>query len=114
MASISSVFKLQFIQLKEACISLSILCGAQVTELECREYIQALQREAERALYEHVRTVHRGSRLRAVLNTLRATDPDAVAALFFRPVTGTSSTDEHVLACFMSGGGTESLIQCIY
>lgn len=76
-----------------------------VTELECREYIQALQREAERALYEHVRTVHRGkagrlARLRGVLNALRSVDPDAVAGLFFRPVMGTSSVDELVLAMF--------------
>ncbi|XP_029305547.1 nuclear receptor subfamily 0 group B member 1-like [Cottoperca gobio] len=74
-----------------------------VTELECREYIHALQSEAEHALYEHVRTVHRGDtgrfgRLRAALNTLRAMDPNAVAALFFR--SGTGSIDEHVLALF--------------
>lgn len=74
-----------------------------MTELQCRDYIEALQREAERALYEHVRTVHRGSagrwgRLRALLNTLRGTDAHVAAGLFFRPVTG--STDEHVLAMF--------------
>ncbi|XP_039998488.1 nuclear receptor subfamily 0 group B member 1-like [Xiphias gladius] len=83
----------------------AILFTPEVLELECREYVQALQGEAERALYEHVRTVHRGnagrlSRLRAILNTLRAMDPDAVAGLFFRPVTGTSCVDEHVLAMF--------------
>ncbi|XP_022602362.1 nuclear receptor subfamily 0 group B member 1-like [Seriola dumerili] len=83
----------------------AILFTPEVTELECREYIHALQREAERALYEHVRTVHVGnagrlSRLRAVLNKLRSVDPDSVAGLFFRPVTGTSSIDEHVLAMF--------------
>ncbi len=52
-----------------------------------------------------MRTAHwakagRFGRLRAVLNTLRSMDPDAVAGLFFRPVTGTSSIDEHVLALF--------------
>ncbi|XP_037617473.1 nuclear receptor subfamily 0 group B member 1-like [Sebastes umbrosus] len=83
----------------------AILFTPEVMELECREYIQALQREAECALYEHVRTVHRGNagrfgRLRAVLRALRSVDPDAVAGLFFRPVTGTSSIDEHVLAMF--------------
>lgn len=78
----------------------------EVMDLECREYIQALHTEAERALYEHVRTAHRGNktgrfgRLRAVLNTLRCMDPEAVAGLFFRPVTGTSSIEEHVLAMF--------------
>ncbi|XP_042261065.1 nuclear receptor subfamily 0 group B member 1-like [Thunnus albacares] len=88
------------ISVKEYAFLKGAILFTPVSELECRDYIQALQREAERALYEHVRTVHRGSRLRAVLNTLRATDPDAVARLFFTPVTGTSSTDEHVLAIF--------------
>ncbi|KAE8278482.1 Nuclear receptor subfamily 0 group B member 1 Nuclear receptor DAX-1 [Larimichthys crocea] len=83
----------------------AILFTPEVTELECRDYIQALHREAERALYEHVRTVHRGragrfGRLRQVLNALRSMDPDAVAGLFFRPVTGTRSIDEHVLGMF--------------
>uniref|UniRef100_A0A668W0H1 NR LBD domain-containing protein n=1 Tax=Oreochromis aureus TaxID=47969 RepID=A0A668W0H1_OREAU len=76
-----------------------------VPELECQEYIHALQREAERALYEHVGTVYRGNasrsgKLRVVLSTLRAVDTEAVAGLFLRPVTGTSSIDEHVLAMF--------------
>ncbi|XP_030265896.1 nuclear receptor subfamily 0 group B member 1-like isoform X1 [Sparus aurata] len=84
----------------------AILFTPEVMDLECREYIQALHTEAERALYEHVRTAHRGNktgrfgRLRAVLNTLRCMDPEAVAGLFFRPVTGTSSIEEHVLAMF--------------
>ncbi|XP_044044416.1 nuclear receptor subfamily 0 group B member 1-like isoform X2 [Siniperca chuatsi] len=88
-----------------AFLKAAILFTPAVAELECRKYIRALQREAERALYQHVRVVHRETagrfgRLRAVLNTLRSVDPDAVAGLFFRPVTGTSSIDEHVLAMF--------------
>ncbi|XP_042369107.1 nuclear receptor subfamily 0 group B member 1-like [Plectropomus leopardus] len=83
----------------------AILFTPEVTELECQEYIQALRTEAERALYEHVKTVHRGNmgrfgRLCAVLNTLRCMDPDTVAGLFFRPMTGTRSIDEHVLTMF--------------
>uniref|UniRef100_A0A8D3DE43 NR LBD domain-containing protein n=1 Tax=Scophthalmus maximus TaxID=52904 RepID=A0A8D3DE43_SCOMX len=86
----------------------AILFSPEVSELECRDYIRALQTEAERALYVHVRTVHRGNaarlcRLRAALNALRAMDPRAVAGLFFRPVTGTSCVDEHVLAMFFRG-----------
>nr|QNH86182.1 Dax2(Nr0b1b) [Scatophagus argus] len=77
----------------------AILFTPDVTELECREYVQALHREAERALYEHVRTARFG-RLRAVLHALRSMDPEAVAGLFFRPVTGSCSIDEHVLAMF--------------
>lgn len=76
-----------------------------MTDLQCRDYIQALNREAERALYEHVRAAYRGragrfGRLRALLSALRSVDPEAVAGLFFRPVTGNSSIDEHVLAMF--------------
>lgn len=74
-------------------------------ELECWDYIQALHTEAERALYEHVRTANRGRadrymRLTALLRALRSVDSEAVAGLFFRPVAGTSSVDEHVLALF--------------
>ncbi|XP_072235658.1 nuclear receptor subfamily 0 group B member 1-like [Leuresthes tenuis] len=81
----------------------AILFSPEVTELECREYIQALQREAERALYEHAKTVQLGNaarfdKLRVVRDTLRSMDPEAVAGLFFRPVI--SSVDEHVLAMF--------------
>uniref|UniRef100_UPI0037E7F565 nuclear receptor subfamily 0 group B member 1-like n=1 Tax=Semicossyphus pulcher TaxID=241346 RepID=UPI0037E7F565 len=84
----------------------ALLFSPESTELECREYIRALHTEAERALYEHVRTVHRGNkagrfgRLRAVLSALRSMDPDAVAGLFFRPVLGTSSIEGHVLDLF--------------
>ncbi|XP_041637372.1 nuclear receptor subfamily 0 group B member 1-like [Cheilinus undulatus] len=77
-----------------------------VVELECRDYVRALQREAERALYEHVRTVHRGNttsrfkRLRAALGVLRSMDTEAVSGLIFRPSLGTSSVDAHVLTLF--------------
>nr|CBH51396.1 DAX-2 nuclear receptor subfamily 0, group B, member 1b [Dicentrarchus labrax] len=93
------------ISVKEYAFLKGAILFTPVTELECREYVQALQREAERALYEHVRTVHRGKagrfgRLRAVLSALRSIEPDAVAGLFFRPVTGSNSIEEHVLAMF--------------
>lgn len=70
-----------------------------MTQLECREYVRALHGEAERALYEHARA-GRFSRLRALLGALRSVDPEAVAGLFFRPVTGSGSVDAHVLAMF--------------
>ncbi|CAJ1087111.1 nuclear receptor subfamily 0 group B member 1-like [Xyrichtys novacula] len=84
----------------------AVLFSLDGTELECRDYIRALHREAERALYEHVGAVYqanrtvRFSRLRAVLSALRSVDPDAVAGLFFRPVLGTGSIDGHVLSLF--------------
>ncbi|XP_070711937.1 nuclear receptor subfamily 0 group B member 1-like [Pempheris klunzingeri] len=93
------------ISVKEYAFLKGAILFSPVTELECRDYIQALHREAERALYEHVRAAHRGKagrfrRLSALLSTLRDVDPDTVAGLFFRPVTGTGSMDQHVLAMF--------------
>ncbi|XP_061571746.1 nuclear receptor subfamily 0 group B member 1-like [Cololabis saira] len=83
----------------------ALLFTADATELECGDYIQALQREAERALYEHVRTIHRDDparldELRRVLVTLRSLEPDTVAGLFFRPVTGPARVEDHVFAMF--------------
>ncbi|KAM9836024.1 nuclear receptor subfamily 0 group B member 1-like [Aulostomus maculatus] len=85
----------------------AVLFTSGGTQLECRDYIEALQREAERALFEHVKTEHRGSagrsgRLRALLSALRRMDPEAVAGLFFRPVMGArgAAVEEHVLALF--------------
>ncbi|XP_047432121.1 nuclear receptor subfamily 0 group B member 1-like [Mugil cephalus] len=91
------------ISVKEYAFLKGAILFSPVTELECRDYVQELQVEAERALHEHVRTVYRGNasrlgRLRVVLNTLRCVDADAVARLFFRPVTG--SAEEHVLSVF--------------
>ncbi|XP_063323121.1 nuclear receptor subfamily 0 group B member 1-like [Pelmatolapia mariae] len=91
------------ITVKEHAFLKGAILFTPVPELECQEYIHALQREAERALYEHVGNrwnASRSGKLRVVLSTLRAVDPDAVAGLFLRPVTGTSSIDEHVLAMF--------------
>ncbi|KAI3365953.1 hypothetical protein L3Q82_009789 [Scortum barcoo] len=83
----------------------AILFTAEASELQCLEYISALRREAERALYEHVRAARCGragrfARLRALLSALRAVDQEVVAGLFIRPVTGTSNIEEHVLAMF--------------
>lgn len=84
------------------CVS---LCPSELKELECKDYIQELHREAHRALYEHVRVVYgdkvgRLGKLLALLDTLRSVDPEAVAGLFFRPVTGSSKVEEHVIAMF--------------
>ncbi|KAM3857166.1 nuclear receptor subfamily 0 group B member 1-like [Diretmus argenteus] len=92
------------ISLKEhAYLKGTILFNPDISELECREYVEALQVEAHRALYEHVRSAHRGDatrfgRLGSVLSILRSMNADAVAGLFLRP--GKSSTDELVLAMF--------------
>lgn len=81
------------------------VCPAELKELECADYIQALHREAERALYEHVSMASgdaagRWGRLRALLHMLRCVEPEAVAGLFFRAVTGSSHAEEHVLTVF--------------
>ncbi|XP_029373214.1 nuclear receptor subfamily 0 group B member 1-like [Echeneis naucrates] len=85
---------------EDAFLKGALIFSPAVTQPACREYVRALQMEAERALYEHVRTARRARRLRAVLAGLRSTDPHTVAGIFFRPVTGTSYVDEHVLAMF--------------
>ncbi|KAM9328439.1 nuclear receptor subfamily 0 group B member 1-like [Pholidichthys leucotaenia] len=76
-----------------------------VPELECLEDIHELQSEAERVLYKHMSTVGNRNpcwcrRLCGVLSTLRSMDLDPVAGLFFRPVTGMRSIEEHVLKMF--------------
>lgn len=81
------------------------VCLSELKELECGDYIQKLHRETHRALYEHVRLVcgdqvGRLGSLLALLDTLRSVDPDAVAELFFRPVTGSSNVEERVIAMF--------------
>ncbi|XP_030006747.1 nuclear receptor subfamily 0 group B member 1-like [Sphaeramia orbicularis] len=78
----------------------AILFNSEVMDLECRDYIRALHREAERALFEHVKTVHRYGCLRALLSTVRSLNPEAVGKLFLRPTSGTTTVDEHVLAAF--------------
>ncbi|XP_076008623.1 nuclear receptor subfamily 0 group B member 1-like [Genypterus blacodes] len=82
-----------------------ILFDPEVTELQCREYVMALHREAQLALCAHVRTAHRGcahrlGQLRAAVHALRCVNADAVGRLLFRPVTGTRSADELVLTLF--------------
>lgn len=81
------------------------VCPAELKKLECGDYIRTLHREAERALYDHVRgacgeRTSRMGRLRALLDALRSVDPEDVATLFFRPVTGSINVDKHVLAMF--------------
>ncbi|XP_003966470.2 nuclear receptor subfamily 0 group B member 1-like [Takifugu rubripes] len=79
----------------------ALLFSAELKKLECGDYIQTLHREAQRALYDHVRDkTSRMCRLQALLQALRSVDPEAVSRLFFRPVTGSIDVDEHVLALF--------------
>lgn len=78
------------------------MCLSELKELECGDYIQELHREALRALYEHVRgdKVGRLGRLLALLHSLQFVDPQAVAGLFFRPVTGSNDVEERVINMF--------------
>lgn len=81
------------------------LCRAELKKLECGDYIRTLHREAQRALYDHVRgacgdKTSRMCRLQALLDALQSVEPEDVARLFFRPVTGSIDVDEHVLAMF--------------
>lgn len=81
------------------------VCPAELKKLECGDYIRTLHGEAQRALSDHVRgacgdKTGRMFRLQALLDALRSVDPEDVARLFFRPVTGSIDVDEHVLAMF--------------
>ncbi|KAM4602175.1 nuclear receptor subfamily 0 group B member 1-like [Polymixia lowei] len=101
------------IKCRDVCITIkeyaylkgTVLFNPDVTELECRGYIQALQSEAQSALYGSVAVVQRGdatrfAKLCVVLSMLRSVNADAVAGLFFQPVIGASSVDAFVLTLF--------------
>ncbi|KAM6945673.1 nuclear receptor subfamily 0 group B member 1 [Aplochiton taeniatus] len=91
------------ISLKEyAYLKGAVLFNPDVTELLCRGYIQALQREAHQALNEHVKMIYRGNtarfaKLYIALSMLRSINSHVVAGLFFKPVFGTTSMDEILL-----------------
>ncbi|KAL4656528.1 nuclear receptor subfamily 0 group B member 1-like [Arapaima gigas] len=71
----------------------AVLFSPDLEGLQCRRHIEGLQREAHRALHQHVRTARReeGARFAKLLSalcTLRRVSASAVAELFLRPVMG--------------------------
>ncbi len=86
--------------------SLSLhLLFVDVAGLQCQHYIQALQSEANQALNEYVKMIHRGdsarfAKLFLALSMLRSINANVVAGLFFKPVIGAVNMEELLLEMF--------------
>lgn len=83
-------------------VSLSL---PDVAGLQCQHYIQALQSEANQALNEYVKMIHRGdsarfAKLFLALSMLRSINANVVAGLFFKPVIGAVNMEELLLEMF--------------
>ncbi|XP_033003111.1 nuclear receptor subfamily 0 group B member 1 [Lacerta agilis] len=80
----------------------TVLFNPDLPGLHCVQYIQGLQQEAQQALNEHVRMIHRGdqtrfAKLNAALSMLRSINANVIAELFFRPIIGTVNMDDMLL-----------------
>ncbi|KAM9169362.1 nuclear receptor subfamily 0 group B member 1 [Pangshura tecta] len=80
----------------------TVLFNPDLPGLQCVQYIQGLQREAQQALNEHVRLIHRGdqarfAKLNVVLSLLRSINANVIAELFFKPIIGTVNMDDMLL-----------------
>ncbi|NXO54301.1 NR0B1 protein, partial [Aramus guarauna] len=80
----------------------TVLFNPDLPGLQCTRYIEGLQREAQQALNEHVRLIHRGdearfAKLNVVLSLLRSINANVIAELFFRPIIGAVNMDDMLL-----------------
>ncbi|CAM9626583.1 unnamed protein product [Bubo scandiacus] len=80
----------------------TVLFNPDLPGLQCTQYIEGLQREAQQALNEHVRLIHRGdetrfAKLNVVLSLLRSVNANVIAELFFRPIIGAVNMDDMLL-----------------
>ncbi|KAJ7320678.1 hypothetical protein JRQ81_020189 [Phrynocephalus forsythii] len=80
----------------------TVLFDPDLPGLHCVQYIQGLHQEAQQALNEHVRLIHRGdqarfTKLNVALSMLRSINAGVVAELFFRPIIGTVNMDDMLL-----------------
>ncbi|NXL65883.1 NR0B1 protein, partial [Chordeiles acutipennis] len=80
----------------------TVLFNPDLPGLQCTQYIEGLQREAQQALNEHVRLIHRGdearfAKLNVVLALLRSINANVIAELFFRPIIGAVNMDDMLL-----------------
>ncbi|XP_029876730.1 nuclear receptor subfamily 0 group B member 1 isoform X1 [Aquila chrysaetos chrysaetos] len=80
----------------------TVLFNPDLPGLQCTQYIEGLQREAQQALNEHVRLIHRGdearfAKLNVVLCLLRSINANVIAELFFRPIIGAVNMDDMLL-----------------
>ncbi|KAM6448184.1 nuclear receptor subfamily 0 group B member 1 [Liasis olivaceus] len=80
----------------------TVLFNPELPGLHCVQYIQGLQQEAQQALNEHVRLIHREdqdrfAKLNVALSMLRTINASVIAELFFRPIIGTVNMDDMLL-----------------
>ncbi|NXX17899.1 NR0B1 protein, partial [Podargus strigoides] len=80
----------------------TVLFNPDLPGLQCTQYIEGLQREAQQALNEHVILIHRGdearfAKLNVVLSLLRSVNANVIAELFFRPIIGAVNMDDMLL-----------------
>ncbi|XP_068011138.1 nuclear receptor subfamily 0 group B member 1 [Melanerpes formicivorus] len=80
----------------------TVLFNPDLPGLQCTQYIEGLQREAQQALNEHVRLIHRDdearfAKLNVVLSLLRSINANVIAELFFRPIIGSVNMDDMLL-----------------
>ncbi|XP_048348455.1 nuclear receptor subfamily 0 group B member 1 [Sphaerodactylus townsendi] len=80
----------------------TVLFNPDLPGLHCVQYIQGLQQEAQQALNEHVRLIHRGdqarfAKLNVALSMLRSISASVIAELFFRPIIGAVNMDDMLL-----------------
>ncbi|KAL7983697.1 hypothetical protein Chor_000573 [Crotalus horridus] len=80
----------------------TVLFNPELPGLHCVQYIQGLQQEAQQALNEHVRLIHREdqdrfAKLNVALSMLGSIHASVIAELFFRPIIGTVNMDDMLL-----------------
>ncbi|XP_058041938.1 nuclear receptor subfamily 0 group B member 1 [Ahaetulla prasina] len=80
----------------------TVLFNPELPGLHCVQYIQGLQQEAQQALNEHVRLIHREdqdrfAKLNVALSMLGSINASVIAELFFRPIIGTVNMDDMLL-----------------
>ncbi|KAJ6667593.1 hypothetical protein lerEdw1_016714 [Lerista edwardsae] len=80
----------------------TVLFNPDLPGLHCVQYIQGLQQEAQQALNEHVRLIHKGdqarfAKLNVALSMLWSINANVIAELFFRPIIGTVNMDDMLL-----------------
>ncbi|NXS61529.1 NR0B1 protein, partial [Brachypteracias leptosomus] len=80
----------------------TVLFNPDLPGLQCTQYIEGLQREAQQALKEHIRLIHRSdearfAKLNVVLSLLRSINANVIAELFFKPIIGAVNMDDMLL-----------------
>ncbi|XP_070799518.1 nuclear receptor subfamily 0 group B member 1 [Pituophis catenifer annectens] len=80
----------------------TVLFNPELPGLHCVQYIQGLQQEAQQALNEHVKLIHREyqdrfAKLNVALSMLGSINASVIAELFFRPIIGTVNMDDMLL-----------------